>query len=145
MKDMLKVYYSLEIYNNYVNFPIAQADIENFELDELLFHLNSKIREFSLIIIKKVIEKENITIVTPLIAIYNKNDWKVKSHFEKRYLNGYHIKTYCSNDKQTLTMSGNLIKIPCNTQNKIITTFKAICNVLVHKNKIENNLLIRKK
>ena len=145
MNDMSKVYYNLEIYNNYVNFPIVQADIENFELDELLFHPNLKIREFNLIIIKKVIEKENITIVTPLIAIYNKNDWKVKSNFEKRYFNGYHMKTYCSNEKQTLTMTGKLIKIPCNTQNNIITTFNAICNVLIYKNKIENNLLVRKK
>ena len=55
------------------------------------------------------------------------------------------MKTYCSNEKQTLTMTGKLIKIPCNTQNNIITTFNAICNVLIYKNKIENNLLVRKK
>ena len=66
MNDMSKVYYNLEIYNNYVNFPIVQADIENFELDELLFHPNLKIREFNLIIIKKVKE---ITISLEIIVL----------------------------------------------------------------------------
>jgi len=137
-----QVCYNMQIYNDYVDFPIAMTNIEDFEFDGLLFHPNPRVRAFNFIVITKCTTKGNSTTVQPIIVIYDKKDWKVKSGYVK---GSVRMKTSCSNRKQTLDFAGNLIKIPCNNQNEIINRFNITSKILIAKNKIEGKSLIRGK
>jgi len=37
-----KIYYNMQVYNDYVDFPIAMTNIEDFEFNKLLSHPNPK-------------------------------------------------------------------------------------------------------
>lgn len=39
-----EISYNMQVYNNFVDFPIAMTNIGNFEFDKLLFHPNPKVR-----------------------------------------------------------------------------------------------------
>lgn len=67
-----KTYYSVNIYNNYIDMQIAIDDLENFSFNSLLYSPNPRIRKFSFIEISKCIENEKRKTIKPLIIIYNK-------------------------------------------------------------------------
>lgn len=134
-----EICYNMQVYNNFVDFPIAMTNIENFEFDKLLTHPNPKVREFSLIVITKCISVNKSTVVKPIIIIYNKKDWNVRKYKESSY-----TKTIFTNRKQTLDFR-KLIELPCNNQNEIINKFNIVSKILIVKNKFETNSLVRKK
>jgi len=58
-----QVYYKMSVYNDFVDFPIAMTNIEDFDFDELLYHPNPKVRAFNFIEISKCtkkVQKENM-------------------------------------------------------------------------------------
>ena len=73
-----QVCYNMQVYNDFVDFPIAMTNIKDFEFDKLLSHPNPKVRAFPFIVITKCTTKGNTTTVRPLMIIYNKKDWKEK-------------------------------------------------------------------
>lgn len=135
-----EISYNMQVYNNFVDFPIAMTNIGNFEFDKLLFHPNPKVREFNFIVIIKCTRVNKSTGVKPIIIIYNKKDWKVRKYKESSY-----TKTIFTNRKQTLDFKGKLIELPCNNQNEIINKFNIVSKILIAKNKFETNSLVRKK
>ena len=139
-----QVCYNIQVYNDFVDFPITMTNIEDFEFDKLLSHPNPKVRAFNFIVITKCTTKGNTTTVRPLMIIYNKKDWKVESCDIEGYY-GSRTKTLCSNRKQTLEFAGKLIELPCNNQNSIINKFNIASKILIAKNKIKEKSLIRKK
>ena len=114
-----QVCYNMQVYNDFVDFPFAMTNIEDFEFDKLLSHPNPEIRAFNFILITKCTTKGNTTTVRPLMIIYNKNDWKVRC-VDIEGICSSRTKTICSNRKQTLDFAGKLIELPCNNQNAII-------------------------
>lgn len=139
-----QVCYNMQVYNDFVDFPIAMTNIEEFEFDKLLSHPNPEVRAFNFIVITKCTTKGNTTTVRPLMIIYNKKDWKVESYDIEDYY-GSRTKTLCSNRKQTLDFAEKLIELPCNNQNAIINKFNITSKILIAKNKIKGKSLIRKK
>ena len=129
-----QVCYNMQVYNDFVDFPFAMTNIEDFEFDKLLSHPNPEIRAFNFILITKC----------TLMIIYNKNDWKVRC-VDIEGICSSRIKTICSNRKQTLDFAGKLIELPCNNQNAIINKFNITSKILIAKNKIKGKSLIRKK
>ena len=67
-----QVCYNIQVYNDFVDFPITMTNIEDFEFDKLLSHPNPKVRAFNFIVITKCTTKGNTTTVRPLMIIYNK-------------------------------------------------------------------------
>lgn len=139
-KEERKICYNIQVYNDFVDFPIAVSYIESFQFEKLLTHPNPKVRAFNFIVITKCTTIGNSTAVKPIIIIYNDKEWEVRKFKEESY-----TKTLFTNRKQTLNFNGKLIELPCNNQNEIINKFNIISKILIGKNKIENNLLIRKK
>ena len=68
-----QVCYNMQVYNDFVDFPFAMTNIEDFEFDKLLSHPNPEVRAFNFILITKCTTKGNTTTVKPLMIIYNKN------------------------------------------------------------------------
>lgn len=133
-----QVCYNMQVYNDFVDFPFAMTNIEDFEFDKLLSHPNPEVRAFNFILITKCTTKGNTTTVKPLMIIYNKNDWKVRC-VDIEGICSSRIKTICSNRKQTLDFAGKLIELPCNNQNAIINKFNITSKILIAKNKIKGN------
>ena len=48
-----QVCYNMQVYNDFVDFPIAMTNIKDFEFDKLLSHPNPKVRAFPFIVITK--------------------------------------------------------------------------------------------
>ena len=151
-ENIQKIYYKLEFYNNYVDFPIGTANLDDFEIGKILYHPNIKIRDFSFILISRIKEYNDSYETKPLIAIYNKNDWKVFTKIQRHYFNnerhwydgGLFLKTYFKDRHQMMDIHGRIKKFPCNTQEEMINKFNVISNILNEKNKIENKVLVRK-
>ncbi len=150
--NIQKIYYRLEVYNNYVDFPIGTANIDDFEIEKLLYNPNIRIRDFSFILISRIKEYNDGYESKPLIAIYNKNTWKVYSRIERHYFRterhwfdgGLFVKTFFRDRHQMMDINGTVKKIPCNTQEEIINKFNVISKILNEKSKIENKTLVRK-
>lgn len=139
-----QISYSVSVYNKYVDYPIATASIEEFDFNELLSHPNHRVREFSFIDITKCIKKEKTTIVKPLIVIYKKKDWEVKTVIRgncKYELIG----TLCSCGHHWVNFNGILVKVPCNNQEEIINRFNTVSKMLVSKNKVKCKSLLKRK
>lgn len=140
-----KIYYRLSVYNRYVDLPYANANLDDFDFEDLLTHPNERVREFSFIVISKHIEKKESKIVKPLIAIYNKNIW----HSNRKLLTSSNgklgIRTEYSCTHHYEWFDNILINIPCNNQDEIINRFNIISNILVPKNKKKNKMLLKQK
>lgn len=132
-----KTYYSVNVYNNYIDMQIAIDDLENFSFDSLLYSPNPRIREFSFIEISKCIENEKRRIIKPLIIIYNKNIWDIEYNCCKTWC-GHRkgITTECFCNHHSVGLQGKVIKVPCNNQEEMITRFNIISNILIAKRKI---------
>ena len=52
-----QVCYNMQVYNDFVDFPFAMTNIEDFEFDKLLSHPNPEIRAFNFILITKCTTK----------------------------------------------------------------------------------------
>lgn len=136
-KSNEKIYYSANVYNNYIDMQVAVDDLEFFSFDKLLYNPNPRVREFSFIEISKCIENEKGVTIKPLIIIYNKNIWDIEYD---------HCKTWCGHKKGITTkcwcnhhsigLQGKVIKVPCNNQEEIITRLNIIAKILVAKRKI---------
>ena len=48
-----QVCYNMQVYNDFVDFPFAMTNIEDFEFDKLLSHPNPEVRAFNFILITK--------------------------------------------------------------------------------------------
>lgn len=138
---MNNVEYNMQVYNDFYDFPLAMTSIQNFEFDKLLFHPNPKVRKFNFIVITKCITKENTTTVQPIVIIYDKSSWKITSEKGKESS----IRIHCSNEKEALDFAGNLIKIPCNSQEGIINWFHIISRMLIVRNNIRGKVRVRSK
>ena len=140
---MISEEYNMQVYNDYVDFPIAMANIEDFEFEKLLSHPNPQIREFNFIVITKCTTERNTTKVQPIIVIYNKNDWNVRNEYIEDLYHNMIPKTTCSNRCQRFDFAGDLIKLPCSIQDELINRFNFVSKILIAKNKIKS--LIRHK
>ena len=140
---MISEEYNMQVYNDYVDFPIAMANIEDFEFEKLLSHPNPQIREFNFIVITKCTTERNTTKVQPIIVIYNKNDWNVRNEYIEDLYHNMIPKTTCSNRCQRFDFAGDLIKLPCSNQDELINRFNFVSKILIAKNKIKS--LIRHK
>ena len=140
---MISEEYNMQVYNDYVDFPIAMANIEDFEFEKLLSHPNPQIREFNFIVITKCTTERNTTKVQPIIVIYNKNDWNVRNEYIEDLYHNMIPKTTCSNRCQRFDFAGDLIKLPCSNQDELINRFNFVSKILNAKNKIKS--LIRHK
>ena len=140
---MISVEYNMQVYNDYVDFPIAMANIEDFEFEKLLSHPNPQIREFNFIVITKCTTERNTTKVQPIIVIYNKNDWNVRNEYIEDLYHNISLKTACSNRRQRFDFAGDLKKLPCSNQDELINRFNFVSKILIAKNKIKS--LIRHK
>ena len=47
-----QVCYNMQVYNDFVDFPFAMTNIEDFEFDKLLSHPNPEVRAFNFILIE---------------------------------------------------------------------------------------------
>ena len=54
-----QVCYNMQVYNDFVDFPFAMTNIEDFEFDKLLSHPNPEVRAFNFIVITKCTTKGN--------------------------------------------------------------------------------------
>ena len=144
---MISEEYNMQVYNDYVDFPIAMANIEDFEFEKLLSHPNPQIREFNFIVITKCTTEGNTTNVQPIIVIYNKNDWDVRNEYIEDIYHNMHLRTACGNRCQRLEFAGDLIKWPCSNQDELINRFNLVSKKLIAKNKIKSKIksLIRHK
>ena len=144
---MISEEYNIQVYNDYVDFPIAMANIEDFEFEKLLSHPNPQIREFNFIVITKCTTERNTTKVQPIIVIYNKNDWDVRNEYIEDIYHNMHLRTACGNRCQRLEFAGDLIKWPCSNQDELINRFNLVSKKLIAKNKIKSKIksLIRHK
>lgn len=140
---MISVEYNMQVYNDYVDFPIAMTNIEDFEFEKLLSHPNPQVREFNFIVITKCTTEGNTTNVQPIIVIYNKNDWDVRNEYIEDIYHNMHLRTACGNRCQRLEFAGDLIKWPCSNQDELINRFNFVSKILIAKNKIKS--LIRHK
>ena len=140
---MISVEYNMQVYNDYVDFPIAMTNIEDFEFEKLLSHPNPQVREFNFIVITKCTTEGNTTNVQPIIVIYNKNDWDVRNEYIEDIYHNMHLRTACGNRCQRLEFAGDLIKWPCSNQDELINRFNLVSKKLIAKNKIKS--LIRHK
>ena len=140
---MISEEYNMQVYNDYVDFPIAMANIEDFEFEKLLSHPNPQIREFNFIVITKCTTERNTTKVQTIIVIYNKNDWNVRNEYIEDLYHNMIPKTTCSNRCQRFDFAGDLIKLPCSNQDELINRFNFVSKILIAKNKIKS--LIRHK
>ena len=140
---MISEEYNMQVYNDYVDFPIAMDNIEDFEFEKLLSHPNPQIREFNFIVITKCTTERNTTKVQPIIVIYNKNDWNVRNEYIEDLYHNMIPKTTCSNRCQRFDFAGDLIKLPCSNQDELINRFNFVSKILIAKNKIKS--LIRHK
>ena len=113
MKDLFKTSYELHCYNNHNDYPVAMVNTDEFLFEKLLSDQNSNIRNFSLIIILKSRQQVETTTIKPIIAIYNKNIWKVDYRLQRRYHGSYHINftTNCSCNHHSIDYSGRLKKM----------------------------------
>ena len=137
--EEIQVQYNMQIYNDYVDFPITMTNIEGFDFDKLLSHPNPKVRAFNFIVITKCTVRKQYTTIQPVIVIYSKKDWQVQYEYIKD-CHSSRIKTWCSNRKQRLDFNGNLIKLPCNNQREIISMFNFVSKILIAKNKVKNKV-----
>lgn len=81
---MYKAFYTCHnYYNRYIDNSYAHAELDEFDVEDLLSHPNPKARDFSFILISKNIETDNLIINKPLIAIYDKNIWKSRFYYTK--------------------------------------------------------------
>ena len=144
---MISEEYNMQVYNDYVDFPIAVANIEDFEFEKLLSHPNPQVREFNFIVITKCTTEGNTTNVQPIIVIYNKNDWDVRNEYIEDIYHNMHLRTACGNRCQRLEFAGDLIKWPCSNQDELINRFNLVSKKLIAKNKIKSKIksLIRHK
>lgn len=144
---MISVEYNMQVYNDYVDFPIAMTNIEDFEFEKLLSHPNPQVREFNFIVITKCTTEGNTTNVQPIIVIYNKNDWDVRNEYIEDIYHNMHLRTACGNRCQRLEFAGDLIKCPCSNQDELINRFNLVSKKLIAKNKIKSKIksLIRHK
>ena len=144
---MISEEYNMQVYNDYVDFPIAVANIEDFEFEKLLSHPNPRVREFNFILITKCTTERNTTKVQPIIVIYNKNDWDVRNEYIEDIYHNMHLRTACGNRCQRLEFAGDLIKWPCSNQDELINRFNFVSKILIAKNKIKSKIksLIRHK
>ncbi len=144
---MISVEYNMQVYNDYVDFPIAMTNIEDFEFEKLLSHPNPQVREFNFIVITKCTTEGNTTNVQPIIVIYNKNDWDVRNEYIEDIYHNMHLRTACGNRCQRLEFAGDLIKWPCSNQDELINRFNLVSKKLIAKNKIKSKIksLIRHK
>ena len=144
---MISVEYNMQVYNDYVDFPIAMTNIEDFEFEKLLSHPNPQVREFNFIVITKCTTERNTTKVQPIIVIYNKNDWDVRNEYIEDIYHNMHLRTACGNRCQRLEFAGDLIKWPCSNQDELINRFNLVSKKLIAKNKIKSKIksLIRHK
>ena len=144
---MISEEYNMQVYNDYVDFPIAVANIEDFEFEKLLSHPNPRVREFNFILITKCTTERNTTKVQPIIVIYNKNDWDVRNEYIEDIYHNMHLRTACGNRCQRLEFAGDLIKWPCSNQDELINRFNLVSKKLIAKNKIKSKIksLIRHK
>ena len=144
---MISEEYNMQVYNDYVDFPIAMTNIEDFEFEKLLSHPNPQVREFNFIVITKCTTERNTTKVQPIIVIYNKNDWDVRNEYIEDIYHNMHLRTACGNRCQRLEFAGDLIKWPCSNQDELINRFNLVSKKLIAKNKIKSKIksLIRHK
>lgn len=144
---MISVEYNMQVYNDYVDFPIAMTNIEDFEFEKLLSHPNPQVREFNFIVITKCTTEGNTTNVQPIIVIYNKNDWDVRNEYIEDIYHNMHLRTACGNRCQRLEFAGDLIKWPCSNQDELINRFNLVSKKLIAKNKNKSKIksLIRHK
>lgn len=140
MKNKIdKLEYSIQVYNDYVDYPIAYSNINEFTFDGLLNHPNPRAREFTLILISKLTTKANSTIVEPIIVIYNKNKWKVEYEFFKKEQK-INVKTYCRNRKQGLIFHDELLKVECNNTKEMVERYNVASKALKVKNKVKSKI-----
>ena len=126
---------------------MQRAKLLNFTIEELLLHANPNVREFSFIIIRKNIEKENMVISKPIIALYDKNIWKHHFYFTKERFNfkfNFHTEYSCVHHLERFDKN-NLLNIPCNNQEEMLSKFNIISKLLINKDKIKSKLLIKNK
>ena len=143
MKNKIgKIEYGIQVYNDYVDYPIAYSNTFEFNIDDLLNHPNPQAREFTLILIYKLTTSGNSTKIEPLIVIYNKNNWKVNYEFYKSG-NKRKIKTYCKNRKQGLNFYGELLKVECKSVDEMIERYNFISKVINTQNKVKSKILKR--
>lgn len=143
----IQTYYSVDVYNKYVDNAFAHANLDDFNIEELLLNANPNIREFSFILIRKKIEKKGIVISKPIIAIYDKNIWKKHCYFTKERFNfkfNFHTEYSCIHHLERFDKN-NLINIPCNSQEEMLSEFNIISKLLINKDRIKSKLLIKNK
>ena len=142
MLEKDEISYYIEIYNDYQDTPIVIRNINNFDFNNLMSHRDQNFREFTLIVIKRLNTKENTTTITPIIAIYNKNNWKQRDYFCSDIYGSGRVKIIYTNRKQTLEFNWNIINIPSNSQEEMMDIYNLISNKLKTK---KRRVLKRKK
>ena len=127
--------YRVDIYNKYVDIAFAHADLDEFKIEELLSHKNTRVREFSFILISKRIQKDDYVIDKPIIAIYDKNIWKHRFYFTKDRFDfkfTLHTRYSCTHHFEEID-NNILINVPCNNQEQMLNRFNSISKLLVDK------------
>ncbi len=132
--------YDVCIYNDARRFG-AGTNIEDFSINELLYHPDPQVQDFNLIIITKYIKRDHDIIVKPLIAIYDKYSWEVNFKIEKGWYHYFH-KTTCISRSNYICFNGNLKKIPCNNQQEIIDAYNIISEGLISHSKVKTKIKI---
>ena len=129
-----KKYYSVDIYNKYVDNGYAHANLEEFDIKVLLSHPNPRVRDFSLILISKNIESDDYIISKPLYVIYDKNVWKRRFYLTKdRYYFKFSPRIIYSCVHHHEIFNNKLINVPCSDKQKMIEKFYSISKKLVNK------------
>jgi len=145
MLNKKRVYYRVDVYNRYVDNAYAHADLDEFEIEELLCHPNPRVKEFSFILISKNIENDGYIIHKPFIAIYDKNIWKPHSYFEMERLNfkfNFYTEYSCVHHMEWFR-NQILINVPCDNQEKMLDRFNTISKLLIKKDKVKTKKLLK--
>lgn len=128
-------YYRIHVYNRYVDNAYAHADLNEFDIEELLSHPNPMVRDFSFILICKNIETDDSIISKPIIAIYDKNIWEHRFYFTKErsdFKFNFHTEYSCTHHSERFD-NNKLINVACNNQEEMLDRFNTICKLLNKK------------
>lgn len=130
----------VEVFSSQTNHPIAKYDVDNFDFMHLLKHRDVNSRKFDFVLIAKEIEYFDNTIIKPMIAIYDKNRWKVKTKItkkDKRIM----LKNEYKSQMMNIDAYGSVANMSARDQKDIIAKYYTTSKVLNASTKIANQLI----
>ena len=139
--------YKIIIYNRFMSLHSEpQCSLEDFQIEDFIDSPYPELGDLSLIEITKKVKKKDYETEKPILILYNKNLWQIKSHIIKeRFHYKFMLHTTYSCAHHTLNFRNKFpLYIPCNSENELTNRLDAIISLLTNKEKTNNQILLKK-